>query len=115
MEMGMYVAVSDLAVAKKFYSQLFESEPYIENENFVGFQIQGGRFGLMRGDAYAVPLQRGNSAVPNIKVTDIAAEHRRVKSMGPQMIQEPIVDLGAMKLFMFKDPDGNVIEFFSTG
>jgi hypothetical protein len=28
-------------------------------------------------------------------------------------MQDSIMDLGAMKLFMFADPDGNVIEFHS--
>jgi len=30
MEIGKYVAVSDLDVAKEFYRRLLESEPYIE-------------------------------------------------------------------------------------
>jgi len=113
MEMGMYVAVSDLAAARRFYQALFATEPYLENERFVGFRLNGGRFGLMRGDAYAVPLTRGNSAVPNIRVDDIESQYERVKALEPRVLQEQITDLGGMRLFMFQDPDGNVIEFFA--
>ena len=113
MEMGMYVAVSDIEASTRFYTDLFQTDPYIESDDFVGFQIGGGRFGLMRGEAYAVPMTRGNNAVANIKVADVELEHPRVKQLGPKVIQETIADLGTMKMFMFLDPDGNVIEFFS--
>jgi predicted enzyme related to lactoylglutathione lyase len=114
MKLGLYVAVSDLSQAKSFYSKLFSVEPYLENDNFVGFEISGGRFGALKESAYAYPVTRGNSAVPNIRVADVQAEFERVKGLEPSMIQESITDLGAMKLFMFADPDGNVIEFYSV-
>ena len=36
MELGLYVAVTDLARSKQFYGELFSAEPYVENDNFVG-------------------------------------------------------------------------------
>ena len=115
MEFGLYVAVSDLPRAKSFYSALFSADPYIENENFVGFEISGGRFGVMKESVYAHPMTRGNNVVPNIRVSDAQAEFERVKLLEPSMIQDAVTDLGPMKLFMFGDPDGNVIEFHSIG
>ena len=115
MEFGLYVAVSDLSRAKSFYSALFAADPYIENESFIGFEISGGRFGVMKKNAYAYPMTRGNNVVPNIRVSDAQAEFERVKSLEPSMIQDSVTDLGPMKLFMFGDPDGNVIEFHSIG
>ncbi len=56
MQIGMYVAVSNLERAKEFYSTLFGTTPYVENKNFVGFRVGGGTFGLMRADAYAYPM-----------------------------------------------------------
>lgn len=111
MELGLYVAVSDIARSKLFYSALFSVDPYIENERFVGYEISGGRFGVMKDSAYAHPMTRGNSAIPNIRVSDIRAEYERVKKLEPSILQDAITDLGPMKLFMFADPDGNVIEF----
>ena len=113
MEFGLYVAVSDLSRAKSFYSALFGSDPYVQNENFVGFEISGGRFGVMKDSAYAYPMTRGNNVVPNIRVPDAQAEFERVKMLGPSMIQDAVTDLGSMKLFMFGDPDGNVIGLWS--
>lgn len=114
MEIGLYVAVGDLKRSKKFYSKVFAKDPDIESPNFVGFEISGGRFGLFLESAYAFPLERGNSTVPNIKVDDIEAEHARIKALQPSKMQDDIVSVGPTQLFMFADPDGNVIEFFSV-
>ncbi len=115
MEFGLYVAVSNLDVSKDFYSKLFQNEPYIENDNFVGYEIAGGRYGLILESAYSHPLTRGNSTVPNIKVQDIESEFQRVKALSPSKMQDQVVVVGPTKIFMFADPDGNVIEFFSVG
>jgi hypothetical protein len=71
MEIGLYVAVSNLDDSKDFYSKLFNKGPYVETLNFVGFEISGGRFGLYLESAYSFPLQRGNSTVPNLRVEEI--------------------------------------------
>ena len=113
MQFGMYVAVSDLDVSREFYSKLFNVEPYALTDTFVGYGLAGGRFGLLKEEMYSAPLVRGNNAVLNIMVENIENEHARVKSLGPSLIQDQIASAGAMRLFMFKDPDGNVVEFFS--
>ena len=115
MEIGLYVAVASLEASKVFYSQLFEKAPYIETASFVGYEITGGRFGLFLESAYAVPVQRGNSTVANTKVANIEAEFARVKALKPQKMQADIITVGPTRLFMFADPDDNVIEFFSVG
>ena len=113
MQFGMYVAVSDLNVSKAFYMGLFSTEPYAQTDTFVGFGLAGGRFGLLKEEMYSAPLVRGNNAVLNIMVDDIESEYIRVKDLNPSLIQDEIASAGPMRLFMFKDPDGNVVEFFS--
>jgi len=113
LKIGMYLAVSDLSVSEKFYSQLFETEPYISNENYVGFMAGGGLFGIMREDAYSFPLTRGNNVIPNFSVKNIDLAYEHVKSLNPKTIQDHIIHVGPTRLFMFMDPDGNVIEYSS--
>jgi len=113
MQLGMYVAVADLDVATAFYSDLFSTQPYAQTATFAGYELAGGRFGLLKEEMYSAPLVRGNNAVLNIKVDNIESEYVRVKGLNPALIQEQITSAGNMRLFMFKDPDGNVIEFFS--
>lgn len=113
MQLGLYVAVSDLEQSKEFYSKLFGIGPYIENDNFIGFKISGGNFGIMKSSAYGYPMIQGNNVVPNIRVSDINTSYKHVKSLKPPMLDDSITDLGGLKLFMFSDPDRNVIEYHS--
>ena len=113
MQMGVYVASADLDRATQFYAALFQVEPYLQTRTFVSFAVSGGRFGIMSAAAYAYPMTRGNSAIPNILVADIDAAYARIKALKPTMIQAKIATVGTMRLFDFTDPDGNVIEVFS--
>jgi len=113
LKIGLYLAVSDLSNSKKFYNKLFEMKPYISNENYVGYMVGGGLFGIMKEDAYGYPLTRGNSVIPNFTVKDIDLAYAHVKSLNPKAIQDEITQVGTTRLFMFKDLDGNVIEYSS--
>ena len=113
MQLGVYVASGDIDRSTKFYAALFQVEPYLQTRTFVSFAINGGRFGIMPTAAYAYPMTRGNSAIPNILVVDIDAAYARIKALKPTMIQAKIATVGRMRLFDFTDPDGNVIEVFS--
>ena len=109
--LDLYVAVSDLEAARSFYESVFERAPAVTTENYMGFDVNGALFGLFRQDAYSVPLTRGNSAVPNILVSDIESESARIRALDPLRMTE-ITSTGPFRLFMFADPDGNVVEFY---
>lgn len=110
--LDVYVAVSDLEAARAFYEGAFERAPALTTENYVGFEINGALFGLFRQEAYSYPLSRGNSSVPNILVIDIEAEFARIRALNPSKMTE-ITSTGPFRLFMFADPDGNVVEFYA--
>lgn len=108
MQLDVYVAVNDLDQSVEFYSRALQLSPALRKPGYAAFDIGGGRLGLMAAAGYAVPVQRGNSAVPTIKVGDLAAWHRRIEPLAPKTTA--IIDKGPMRVFMFLDPDGNVIE-----
>jgi len=58
-------------------------------------------------------FSRDPNAVANIRVTDHEAQFARVRGLPPTKIQDEIVQVEPTQLFMFADPDGNVIEFRS--
>jgi predicted enzyme related to lactoylglutathione lyase len=111
--LGLYVVVNDISESRDYYRQLFESEPVVDHEDFVGFRVSGGLFSLFAEDSFEHRLTRGNSVVPYIRVNDIESEFRRVKAFTDNMIHPDVVDEGPIKLFMFLDPSGNPVEFYS--
>ena len=113
--LDMYVGVSDMERATAFYRGLFRAEPVTRTENHTGFDLNGARFGLFRQDAYGSehPLVRGNSTIANILVDDIDAEFERIRALKPRHMTDAIVTTGQVRLFLFADPDGNVIEGYA--
>lgn len=112
MQLEMYLAVEDLNRSVEFYSTVLQGRPVTRNPNFAAFVVGSSRLGLMAAAAYAVPVQRGNSAVPTIKVDDIDTWHARIRPLAAKATE--IIQKGPFRLFMFVDPDGNVVEVASS-
>jgi catechol 2,3-dioxygenase-like lactoylglutathione lyase family enzyme len=112
MQLDMYLAVEDLDRAIGFYSAILLQQPVSRNPNYAAFAVGSNRLGLMAAAGYAVPVQRGNSAVPTLKVDDLEAWHSRIEPLAQRTTD--IIDKGAFRLFLFLDPDGNVVEVASV-
>ena len=113
MRLGLYVVVDNIETARRFYNQLFRVEPTVDIDNFISYRLAGGLFAIYGEEAYEHSLQRGNNVVPYLQVENIDREYQRVKRLSPKMVHDTVVDEGVIKLFMFTDPSGNLIEFFS--
>ena len=109
MRLEVYVAVEDMERAVAFYSRLFREEPVRRTPKYAGYR---SGFGLMLSTGYSVPVQRGNSAVPTLIVENLDTEHARIEPPAPTVTA--ITQVGDFRLFMFIDPDGNVIEMAQT-
>ena len=114
MKPGLYVVVDELESSRLFYQRLFGIDPYIDTGDFIGFRLGESLFALFSKQAVTHELSRGNAVVPYIQVDDIDAAFNRAKSISPKMIHDHVLTEGPIKLFMFTDPSGNAIEFFSV-
>ncbi len=113
--LGVYVVAEDLDRAALFYGRLFGKQPQVRNEGMVGFDVAGGLYAIVSKKTYAPKSQRGDNAVPYIKVRDIFGLFQRVKELAPSNLRtDAVVGEGAFKFFRLVDPDGNLIEFFSV-
>lgn len=110
---GVYVVVSDIDRSREFYEKLFQKQPYVKNDRFVGFDVAGGLYAIFAEHAADGKLLRGNNAVPYIRVKDADREFERVAALTSQLIGKKVTQEGPIKFFRLTDPDGNVIEFFS--
>ena len=112
--LGVYVLSSDMQRSGRFYRALLEAEPVFQTEVFIGFNISGGLFAIVSKEAFAPEASLGGNAVPYIKVTDIDAARRHVTAIAPDAVQAPgIIREGPLSLFKFKDPDGNLVEYYA--
>jgi predicted enzyme related to lactoylglutathione lyase len=96
------VPVTDLAAAKAWYAQAFETQPYFDEPFYVGFAIGGFELGLIPG---GTPGTTGVQALWG--VTDIAAEHARLIALGAKEFEGIKEVGGGIKVAAVLDPFGN--------
>lgn len=111
---GVYVLVDDLAAAKRFYGELLAREPVFENPVFVGYYIEGGLVGVALRAQFSPEAEIGDRTVPYLRVKDIDAAFAHAQAVAPNGIEtEEIIREGPIALFKVRDPEGNLIEFYS--
>ena len=99
--------VPDLEKAKDWYSLAFETQPYFDEEFYVGFNIAGYELGLQ-------PEQKSSAAkTANVKtywgVENIEEVYERFLQLGALPCEKPQNVGGQIKVASVKDPFGNVI------
>ena len=98
--------VKDLEAAKKWYSEMFNIQPYFDEPFYVGYNINGCELGL-DPDPSAYP--GGLNNITYWKVENINASFIDLKSKGVKINQE-ITDVGGgVLLGSITDPFGNII------
>ena len=99
--------VADLAVAKDWYTDVFEVEPSFDEPYYVGYQIGGSELGLDPDLTAGVPGPGGSIAYWS--VVNIEATIARILGLEIEVI-EPIRAVGGgIRLAVIADPFGNPV------
>lgn len=94
--------VSDLVLAKAWYSAVLGKEPYFDEPFYVGYSVGGFELGLIPD---GTPGAGGQVAYWG--VADCAKELARLEAMG-SFVKEPLQDVGGgIKSAAVSDPFGN--------
>jgi catechol 2,3-dioxygenase-like lactoylglutathione lyase family enzyme len=112
------IQVSDLATSERFYHDTLRCRKTgkIEDEKvsiaFMGYA--NGTIELVQQlDSGTGAVLHGPFAHLAFEVDDINDEYERIKALGVKMIDEAPREFSHGKLFFFKGPDGESIEFCS--
>lgn len=111
MKLNLYVLVRDMAQSVSFYEQVFQRPPVVQNPGFSAFALGDALYGLFDVANHPQP-SFGSNVVPNIQVEDVDALYQRLSQMDSPFKSEIRVN-GPYRLFLFADPDMNVIEFYA--
>jgi predicted enzyme related to lactoylglutathione lyase len=97
--------VTDVAKAKRLYSTLLGTEPYVDQAYYVGFRVGDQEIGLdPKGHQQGI-----TGPVGYVPVDDIKTSLQSLLDAGAQT-QQDVKDVGGGKLIAtVKDADGNVL------
>lgn len=98
--------VADLAKAKEWYTQAFNTEPYFDQPFYVGFNIGGYELGLDPDNSTGV---KSDNAITYWGVNDIQKEFDRLIHLGAVEQGKPTNVGGEITVATLADPWGNVI------
>lgn len=54
-----------------------------------------------------------HSAIIEFLVTDVDADYKRLRPLGPDFVNEPTTMPWGNRSLLFRDPDGNLVNFFT--
>lgn len=108
--------VKDMDKSVGFYQELLQCESLktYEADNFkaVLLKCRGNTIELIE-NPQAVTGDKTDGVIEHLafKVDDIEEEIRRLKAKGVECISQNIENFGDIKLFFFRGPDGEMLEF----
>ena len=112
------IVSNDVSRLAEFYRQLTGISP-VGNEDYVAFKTAGGT--LARSSERAVALYNAGAAVSDanrsviieFEVSDVDQERARLSTLVREFVLEPIDQPWGNRSMLFRDPDGNLINFFA--
>ncbi len=111
---GLYVVAQDVERSAVFYERLFGRAPQVRTPALVGFDVSGGLYAVVSRRVYAPDAVKGDATLPYIKVDDIDAWFAHVRTVAPDsLVGAAITREGPFSFFKLRDPDGNLVEFYS--
>jgi len=110
--------VEDLQRSRSFYHEVLGLDVEFEDDQSVGFKIEGLAFIVLQVDRARAQLQGEPTATPSAGATaflatftdDVDAVHAKLEKRGIQFFQRPADQPWGMRTAYFKDPDGHIWE-----
>lgn len=99
--------VTDLAKAKQWYTEAFQTEPYFDEPFYVGFNIGGYELGLLPDEQPAAT--KSENVMTYWGVEKIEAEYDRMIKLGATGGEKPNNVGGEIMVAAVKDPWGNLV------
>jgi len=99
--------VNDLAAAKQWYTNAFNTAPYFDKPFYIGFNIAGYELGLQPEEEFVE--NKTANVLSYWGVKDIQKEYDRLLKLGATAHEAPMNVGGPIVVATVKDPWDNVI------
>jgi catechol 2,3-dioxygenase-like lactoylglutathione lyase family enzyme len=101
-----------------FYTQVLKMKPHKVDATYVEFQTDKGVLALFAGaaqDKYipgSTVAGQNHSVVLEFRVADVGQEYIRLQGIVEQWVKAPTTQPWGTRSIYFRDPDGNLVNFF---
>lgn len=113
------IVTRDVGALTKFYREITGITPKVFHEAYVEFPAAGSSLAIssqatmdLHG-AHAAAAASNQSVVLDFQVEDVDRERERIRELVGEIVLEPTNQPWGNRSMMFRDPDGNLINFFA--
>ena len=103
------IITDDVARLVGFYEQATGLTAHWRAERFA--ELAGLAIGGAETTNAAVPASN-RTAIVEFQVDDVDREYARLTELAPEIVQEPTTMPWGNRSLLFRDPDGNLVNFF---
>ena len=114
----VHIVTVDVPALARFYEAVVGTAA-VGSDEYVELRIDGGTLALCSQRAMAVcgaravTAARNGSMILDFEVNDVDASRYALKNVVSEFVLEPTTAPWGNRTMLFRDPDGNLISFFS--
>lgn len=116
---GSHIVTADVPRLARFYEAVLGEQP-TGSEEYMVFRAHGLALAMCSQCAFDIHARGAttpadnHSIVLDFEVADVDAERRRLEGVVTHFVREPVTLPWGNRSMLFRDPDGNLINFFAT-
>jgi catechol-2,3-dioxygenase len=113
------IITQSLEQMSDFYQQILQIEPQVFRDNYMMFTTDTASLALWRqseAEQFGLGVMRSAanaSLLIEFEVDNIDAEYQRLQCLPVEWVQQLITFPWEMRAFYIRDPEGNVVNFYS--
>jgi catechol 2,3-dioxygenase-like lactoylglutathione lyase family enzyme len=117
--MNTCLVTNDVARLVEFYRQVLRIPPKTASPEYAEFPTGVGVLAIFSADAQEKYIPRSvqpasnRSAILEFRVQDVDKEYARLKSFVKVWVKPPTTQPWGTRSIYFRDPDGNLVDFFA--
>jgi catechol 2,3-dioxygenase-like lactoylglutathione lyase family enzyme len=110
----------DVKTLAAFYGRILKIEPQFAVDNYVEFRTAAGVLAIFDAGAQenyipgAAVAGANRSVVLEFRVDNVDAEYARLQSVVKTWVKGPTTQPWGTRSIYFRDPDGNLVDFFTV-
>ncbi len=117
---GISILTRDVPRLRSFYTEVLRVEAE-GDETFTALRTEGASLSLFTEEgmeAMAPGSMAGagrGSYTLEVEVEDVDGEYERLQSLGVTFVKHPTTQTWGRRSVWFRDPDGNIVNFYARG
>ena len=110
---------NDVKRLTAFYQRVLDTKPHVAGENYVEFRTGAGILAIFAAQAQeryipgSAKAGQNSSAILEFRVADVDAQYAALHNFVKTWVKPPTNQPWNTRSIYFRDPDGNLIDFFA--